>query len=192
MTFQTLRRSLVVAVFVAAAAIVSLPQGAQAQSRAAVILTVDSQRIFSESLAAQSVREQRDAFIKAYQPQIEQMKEQFQSEATALEQQKTLLSPDVFDRRAQEFGEKWGESERKIQQRQKELTIALREADEKIKSALEPILKELVQKRGGTILLDKSLIVYSTSDSEIDITDEAIAQLNRVLPSVTVEMPAIN
>jgi rRNA-processing protein FCF1 len=48
-----------------------------------------------------------------------------------------------------------------------------------------PILKTIVEARGATILLDRSAVMYASTDT--DITQQVIAELDKKLTSVTVE-----
>ena len=50
--------------------------------------------------------------------------------------------------------------------------------------ALQNILQEIVDERGAALLIDRSTVVFA-ADS-IDISDQAIARLNEVMPTTPV------
>ncbi len=64
-------------------------------------------------------------------------------------------------------------------------TNAVQTAQAKILVESQPILKEIVDKRGATILLDRSAVMYFAP--ETDVTQEVIAALDKKITTVEVQ-----
>jgi hypothetical protein len=62
---------------------------------------------------------------------------------------------------------------------------AVQNAQSKILQESQPIMKAILDKRGGTILLDRSAVMYAAP--ETDITQEVLAELNKKLKTVPVQ-----
>lgn len=63
--------------------------------------------------------------------------------------------------------------------------MAVQNAQGKILNEATPLIKAAVDKRGGTLLLDRSMVVYAAPES--DITAEVIAELDKKMKTVAVE-----
>jgi Skp family chaperone for outer membrane proteins len=58
-------------------------------------------------------------------------------------------------------------------------------AQAKILQESQPIMKSIIDKRGATLLLDRSAVMYATPDT--DITQEVLAELNKKIKTVEVQ-----
>jgi len=79
--------------------------------------------------------------------------------------------------------------QKKVQDRQSSIQGGLATARTQIERALAPILEKLLTERKANLLLDRGLVVLGAT--ELDITNEVIARLNKALPKVTVTPAAV-
>lgn len=152
----------------------------------AVILVVDMQRIQKEASAPKGIQQQVRDFEARMQAEAKADEEALKAEETALKQQQTLLSPEAFDERRREFETRVRDEERKWQERQRNVQTSVREAERAVLKALDPILREIMEARGGNLLLERRVIL--TGSSDLDITEAVISRLNATLPTVAVDL----
>jgi len=159
---------------------------AEAQGRGApVILIVNQAQVLAESRAGQSIQQQVQAMQAGVKSELEAQAASIEKEGTDLEKQKDLLSQEVLQQRARNLMGRQQQFQGLREVRARELQIAQQRALAQIGEELEPILKEIVDKRGATLLLDRSAVMYAANDT--DVTDEVLKRLDKELKSVKVE-----
>ena len=67
----------------------------------------------------------------------------------------------------------------------RELQLSEQQAIAKISEKMEPILREIVEGRGATHLIDRTQLLYVTAD--YDISQEVLAKLDEAITTVQVE-----
>ena len=176
------------ALSIAGIAGLSTLDGAQAQkdAKAPVILTVDMQMLVSQSKAGQSIPSQAEKVRTDVGKELEAEAEKLKSDIEKYQKNASLMSDEV---KAQTERELKLRSEYGLPQRaqivEQAFRIALQNAQNKILVESQPILKDIVDKRGATVLLDRAAVMYAAT--ETDVTQEVIAALDKKLKSVEVE-----
>ncbi len=165
----------------------ALSVAAVAQDRPLVIVVVDFQRIVRESAAAATVREQIDELRTAYQGEFASIEEQLRTAEAELTNLRPVLPDEEFLRRRREFERQVTEAQRQAQYRRAELDGALDNAMDRIRSALLDVIAAIAERRRANVVLNRPNIVMV--DQELDFTNEALAELNAVLPHVDVVVP---
>ncbi|NOX83149.1 MAG: OmpH family outer membrane protein [Alphaproteobacteria bacterium] len=177
-----------IALTIAGAASVAAINSAEAQSaqKAPVILVISSAQIVSQSKAGKTIPEQAKkveaSVVKELEAEVNKLKKDIEN----YQKNASLMSDEVRQRTEQELQvrQQYG-----LPQRQKIVSqvfdIALQNAQNKILIASQPIMKDIIEKRGATIVLDKSQVMYSSV--ETDITQEVIAALDKKMKTVEVE-----
>ncbi|MHA7873614.1 MAG: OmpH family outer membrane protein, partial [Hyphococcus sp.] len=64
-------------------------------------------------------------------------------------------------------------------------SAAVQQAQAKILIESQPIIADIIKKRGATIVLDKASVMYAATDT--DITQEVLSELDKKLKDVEVE-----
>ena len=165
----------------------AVPPMAAAQERPLVIVVVDFQRIVRESAAAATVREQIDELRTAYQGEFAAIEEQLRAAEAELTNQRPVLPDEEFLRRRREFEAQVTEAQRQAQYRRAELDGALDNAMNRIQSSLLDVIAEIAERQRANVVFNRSNVVIV--DQELDFTDEALEELNAVLPHVDVVVP---
>ena len=174
-----MKKSFIIAAMVLLVVSLSLPAKASED-----VLTVDRQYVISQSKAGKSLAKQSESLNKVLIDQRDSFIENIETENKKLEEDKTLLAPELFQERLQKLQ---GEAEAKqleLQTRGQKVQEALQRSLVTIQSVMNPILQELVNEEGAMILLDKQTIIFG--DPKLDISAEVVKRLNKRLPDVEV------
>ncbi len=170
---------------VAGGAIVSKAE-AQANQKAPVILIVDSSKVVSQTKAGKTIPAQAEAVKKNVEKELEAEAEKLTKDIESFKKNSSLMSEDVRTKTEQELQGRYQYGlPQRVQIMEQAFTNAVQTAQTKILVESRPILKEIVDKRGATILLDSSAVMYAAP--ETDITQEVIAALDKTFPAVEVQ-----
>lgn len=171
--------------------LVTLPPQVEAaeplpQSRIAFI---DVQGVLRASEAARTVRDQIEAQRARYQEEISKQERELRTLEQDLVQQRSVLSPEAFQQRRQQFEQRVAEIQRAVQARKRQLDEGYAQSMEQVRVALVEIVADIAKERQATAVLSKSAIVLA--EKNIDISEDALNRLNQRLTSVTVKLPPI-
>lgn len=159
---------------------------AQRDGKPPVILIVDRAQLVSQSKAGKTIpgqaEEVRDSVAKELEAEAEKLKKDIEN----YQKNASLMSDEVRQQTEQELAirQQVGLPQR-AQIMEQAFTAAVQNAQAKVLVESQPILKEIVDKRGATILLDRAAVMYAAP--ETDITQEVIAQLDRKMSEVEVQ-----
>jgi Skp family chaperone for outer membrane proteins len=172
------------------AAIAFAPVAAQAQQApAAVIVTVDTQKIFAECNACKAAQTQLQAQATAIQQRAQALGQPLQTEAEAIQKAAGGKAPDAaLQARIKALQTKEAAGQQELQGRQQTFQRNRAYVAEQVNAKLDPIITQVMQKRGANIAVDSAATLAASSS--IDVTADVMAQLNTALPSVGVNAPA--
>ncbi|MEE9329488.1 MAG: OmpH family outer membrane protein [Parvularculaceae bacterium] len=176
------KRTIVGAIFTAMVA--SFAFTSTASAKEPVILIIDQSRLIATSKAGKSINTQLAAMQKTANKELEAKVSSMTTEANALKKNKASLSAEDYVTKARALSVKQSGLQQLREIRVRELSIAESRAMGKISNSLKPILKSMVEKRGATILLDRSAVMYA--DPKADITAAVLKQLDAKLTTVKV------
>jgi len=162
---------------------ITLAQGAPFPP--AVVLTINSNRIQAESLVGQDVTRQVQALQAKFQDEIKKMQTTLQQEAQLLQAQRGSLPAAEFQRRGQALQQQSQEYKRQAQQKQADLQRTLRLAENEMDRSLRPIIRKIMTSKGANFVLDQSQIALA--NDSIDITASVVEELNKTLPTLTID-----
>jgi len=152
-----------------------------------VIAVVDVQRILQESTAAKSVQTAIEAQRDAYQKEISALEDKLRGAEQDLVKQKTVLSPDAFNKRQTDFQKQVADLQRTVQTRKRALDQALDNAMVQVQKAMVDIVGEVAMEKGANMVLARhQFIIHATI---YDQTDIVLKRLNERLPKVDVVVP---
>ncbi|MEO1311602.1 MAG: OmpH family outer membrane protein [Pseudomonadota bacterium] len=164
------------------------PQASAFQEPAAqspVIVVVNQQAVLTQSKAGQSVAAQIEKLGETVQAELTAEAEKIRAEGERLQQQRELLAEDAFAEQVRAFQVRQQGLAQLREKKLRELQIAEQQALGKIGEAMRPILEEIVNTRGATIMLDRAQVMFAVQ--ETDITAEVLTKLNENLATVAVE-----
>ncbi|MFK7881920.1 OmpH family outer membrane protein [Roseobacter sp.] len=143
------------------------------------ILTIDSERLFSESAFGQRVVsefEERGAELAAENRRIE---EELSLEEKDLTEKRATMPAPEFRELADAFDEKVQVTRRTQDAKTRDLNVALEGRRVVFLNAAAPILEQLMREAGAAVILERRSIFLSSN--AIDVTRTAIDRLDTVL-----------
>lgn len=151
----------------------------------AVILVVDTQGVFSQSKAGQSIRSQYEEQAKKIMADGKKTDDALQADAKKLSDERALLSQEDLQKRVQGLQQRTVEFQQSMQFKQQGLQLGVQRAEAQVEAALRPIFAEIMKEKGGTILLDQAVVLAGGAD--LDISAEVLKRLNEKLAKVDVK-----
>ncbi len=159
---------------------------AQSSKKAPVILIVDRAQLVSQTKAGKTIPEQAEAVKASVEKELEAEANKLKKEIEDFQKNASLMSEEVRQQKEQELAGQYQYGlPQRVQIMEKAFNAAVQNAQAKILVQSQPILKDIVDDRGATILLDRSAVMYAAP--ETDVTQEVIAQLDKKFPEVEVE-----
>ena len=153
---------------------------------APIILTVNRAQIIAQSKAGKSASDQIGNLEKSVSSQLTEQKTKLEADIENYQKNKELWSKEERQKKEQELA---GRSQYGLPQMGKIMESAfvqsVRKAENDILTQAQPIMQEIVDKRGATILLDTSTILYAAEES--NITQEVISKLDKKLSKIDVQ-----
>ena len=170
---------------VAAGSIVTVAEAQQA-AKAPVILIVDQSTILSQSDAGKTIPPQIQSIQGGIQKEFEAEAAKLKKDIENFEKGSSLMSEEVRQKTGQEIAMRQQvQLPQQAQIMEQVLSNVVQVAQSKILQESQPIMKSIIDKRGATLLLDRSAVMYAAPDS--DITQEVLAELNKKMKTVEVQ-----
>tara|TARA_Y200000002_G_scaffold300626_1_gene255653 strand:- start:4555 stop:5091 length:537 start_codon:yes stop_codon:yes gene_type:complete len=145
---------------------------------------IDLNVILSEADAAVMASEQIEQIASEIENEIKNGDDEVIKEQNLLIESQSIMAPEAFEAKRNEY-------ENKVLKYNNERQAKLMKIDELIAvsrndvlNALKPILEEISNERGITVLLEKSSVMLSAD--KMDITTEVLKKLNKELPKLEV------
>lgn len=169
---------------IAGTAMVS-PAVAQSDTGAPVILIVDQARLIANSKAGKSINDQLLILQTTANEELETQVKALVKEQEELKAKKETLPEDQFLEQAKRLAVAQNNVPVLRDIKVKELSLSEQRAVQLVMNEMRPILKEIVDERGATLLLDRSAVMYASQAS--DITDLVMERLDEKMQTVKVE-----
>lgn len=159
---------------------------AQGAQKAPVILIVDRAQLVSQTKAGKTIPTQAEAVKANVEKELEVEADKLKKDIESFQKNASLMSEEVRNKTEQDLAGRYQYGlPQRVQIMEQAFSAAVQTAQAKILMESQPILKEIVDKRGATILLDRSAVMYAAP--ETDVTQEVIAALDKKFPAVEVE-----
>jgi outer membrane protein len=183
--FLALSGAAALAIAAVAAAGVATSATAQA-TKPPVILVVDQQTLLTQSAAGKTVPSQVQSIKGNIERELKAEADKLKKEIDDFQKNGSLMSEEVRAKTERELAMRQQYAlPQQAQIMEQAFGAVVQNANTKILVEAQPILKSIVDKRGATLLIDKSVVMYSAP--ETDVTAEVIAELDKKLKTVAVE-----
>ena len=166
-----------------------LPVAAQTdddEDRRVPVLIVDMQRIKSETSAGRDMRSKTIEIRRRIQAGIAARSESLRAEERRLAEERESLDPEDFRRQVVSFEQQVFANREFSEQESRRLQGLLSRASALLREQATAVLAEIMRERKAEVMLDSTQIVLSVD--RLDITDEAIRMLDRVLPEIPLDI----
>ena len=146
-----------------------------------VLFTVDMSKLLRSSDFGKNIIAVNNAARQKLQNENNDLEEKLLIEEKELSELRKRLSIDEFRPKALEFDKKVTIIRKGQREKEENLNKKVRREETDFFKKIYPILYELMIERGGLVLIDqRNAILW---DNSVDLTDDAIAVINRVLGS---------
>jgi Skp family chaperone for outer membrane proteins len=167
----------------------SLPALPKANPPPAVVIGVlGVPDVMRQSNAAQIIQRVIGARKEKLRADVDRDQAAWRELERSLQADAPKLTPDQGRAREQALRNRVNNDRRQLQERNKIIAEAGQVALNQIESTLLAVIKQVAESRGMNVVLHRSQVALNMP--EFDITDQVVAQLNRLLP--TVQIPAEN
>jgi outer membrane protein len=156
---------------------------------AARIAIVDNRLIGQNAAVAIDINRQINQLSTELQAEITTTGNALAEEEQTLKAQSAIMPQEAYNQRAEEFQRKAVEYQQDVNQKRRQLELAIANAQAEVDRALKPIRQKVLQDTGATMLMDKTLVLEQVPG--LDVTTRIIEQLDISLPSIIVELPPV-
>lgn len=182
-----MKTMITIAALVASAA--ALPSAALAQrAPAAVVVVVDTDRIYRECTACRAAQTQLQSRVTAIQTRQQTLTTQLRTEGQSIQSAIQALAgkePDAALRaRAQAFQTKQDQANKELSTAQQNLQSIQANVLRQINARLNPVISQVMTARGANIAVDVAATLAHAP--AVNVTADVLARLNGALPSVSV------
>lgn len=172
-----------------AAAAVILPASAQAQrAPAAVIVSVNTDRIARDCTACRAATTTIQGQQTALRTRAQALEQQLQTESKPIQDAINALNgkqPDAaLQQRVTAFQTKQQNAQRELAATERNIQSTQMHVNQQIGARLRTIISSVATARGANFALDAGATLYAAP--AVDVTDVVLAQLNQQLPAVSV------
>lgn len=173
----------------ATVAAIAAPVAAQAQrAPAAVIVVVDSDRIYRECNACRTAQQQLQTQVTALQNRQQTLATQLRTEGQSLQTAVQALGgkqPDeALRKRVQDFQAKQEQAQQELARMEQNIQSIRANVVRQIDERMRPVISQVMTQRGANIALDVNATLAHGQGT--NVTDAVLAALNSALPSVSV------
>lgn len=175
---------LVAAIMFTSVAFLTVPAQAQDVEKppAPSIAIVDVEKILRESLAVKSARTQIDQIATDLQKEIATEEEKLRSEEQQLQQQRAILTPEVYADRRQGLQGRAASLQQRARSLRQTLDRGMAQTMQRIQLVLFEEVGKLAEELDVNLVLPRTQIVVAFDT--FDISDEALKRLNARLSEV--------
>ncbi len=159
---------------------------AQSAAKAPVILIVSQEILVGQSEAGKTIPTQANAIKASIEKELQGEADKLKKDIENYQKGASLMSEEVRKKTEQDLGVRQQVAlPQQAQIMEQVFAGAVQNAQTKILQESQPIMKAILDKRGGTILLDRTAVMYAAP--ETDITQEVLAELNKKMKTVSVQ-----
>ena len=159
---------------------------AQAQTR---FLVLDSERLATEPKALQDLYAEIDALMLQQSVGHNMAMDALEAEfAPVIEAQKTMTEAE-YQRALNEFNTSAAQLENALTEAEQGINQATEEALARFNARRTRIEQDVLAKYGALRFIDSASVLYSNPALDLDKTDEVIAELDKVMPTLALERP---
>lgn len=143
------------------------------------ILTIESERLFSESAFGQRVAREIEVERAAISAENDRIAEELTAEEQSLTDRRATLPAAEFQALADSFDEKVQRLRREQDEKARAIGTRSEEARRTFLAAAQPVIEMIMRDTGAALIVERRTVFISAD--VIDITDAAIARINATL-----------
>jgi outer membrane protein len=152
------------------------------------IVVVDMTEIMRDSKAAKSIQAQVQKVMDAYSNEVSLKENDLKVMQDELERQRTVLAPEVFNARSQEYQQRYAALDREVQVKRQQMQQSYSDAMTKVENAALQIVADVAKERKANMVVAKAALLYM--EDGFDVTAEVTKRLDEKVPTMTVNLTA--
>ena len=145
---------------------------------------IDLNFILSESKAAKDAAKQIEEIAIQIEEEISISDQEMISEQNKLIESQAIMAPNAFEEKRIDYEKKVENYNISRQEKLMSIDRLVAESRNNVLNALKPILEEISNESGITILLEKNSVLLNADN--MDITDKALKMLDKDLPNLEI------
>ena len=149
------------------------------------IAVVDLERALNEVADGQAAKTKLQDEFKKKQDMLDKKQNELKKLQDNLQSKASMLTEKARQEKAMEFQTKYAEAQQIYQETQQEFVKKQQEVMGDILKKMNPIVKDISQKEGYALVLNKTDATVIFAQSNLDVTDEVIKRYNTAYPSKT-------
>ncbi len=150
------------------------------------IAVIDMQKILNESVAYQGVVEQFENIRRKHRNKMTKLEDEIRDSENNLFKQKNLISKESYAEKVQQLSKRINEIKDQKNNDIKRFEVSFEKATNKIQKALIDVLSSIASNKNLDLVMAKSQVLLVGNN--IDLTDIAVKELNKVLPKVKLDL----
>ena len=150
------------------------------------IAVIDMQKILNESFAYQGVVEQFENIRRKHRNKMTKLEDEIRDSENNLFKQKNIISKESYAEKVQELSKRINEIKAQKNNDVKRFEVSFEKATNKIQKALIDVLSSIASNMNLDLVMAKSQVLLVGNN--IDLTDIAVKELNKVLPKVKLDL----
>ena len=145
---------------------------------------IDINKILSDADAAIAAAKQIEDIAIEIENEIKLNDEEMIKEQNILIESQSIMAPEAFESKRNEYESKVLKYNNERQSKLMKIDELIAVSRNDILNAMKPILEEISNEKGITIILEKASIMLNAE--KMDITNEVLKKLNKSLPTIKV------
>jgi outer membrane protein len=146
---------------------------------------VDLERALNEVADGQAAKTKLQDEFKKKQDMLDKKQNELKKLQDNLQSKASMLTEKARQEKAMEFQTKYAEAQQVYQETQQEFVKKQQEVMGDILKKMNPIVRDIAQKEGYSIVLNKTDATVVFAQANLDVTDEVIKRYNTAYPSKT-------
>ena len=147
---------------------------------------LDLNKVLLDAKAAKKAAEEIEIIAKDIENELISSDENMIKEQNKLIEAQSIMAPEAFELKRKEYEEKVQNYNIERQNKLMSVDRLVESSRNQILDELKPILEDISESKGITIILEKGNILLNAE--AMDITDEVIKILNKELPKIEVSL----
>jgi len=149
------------------------------------IAVVDIDSILASSKAAKSVKAQVDKKRKTFLKSVKKQEDKLRVEQKEIEKKRADMSKEDLGKAAQGFEKRRIEARNSLQKKKSGLDKSYSKAMNKLTDTITEVCQKIADEQEIDLIITRQNIIIGSKS--LDITSDVMAQMNKKLPSLTLE-----
>ena len=147
---------------------------------------LDLNKVLLDAKAAKNAAEEIEKIANDIENELMESDENMIKEQNKLIEAQSIMAPEAFELKRKEYEEKVQNYNIERQNKLISVDKLVENSRNEILTFLKPILEEISETKGITVILEKGTVLLNAET--MDITDEVIKKLNKALPKIDVSL----